>query len=157
VPGSPQVTKYEPFDFIYASYKLNPDLEDLYVRVEGEDVYVGEGSKEVATRGSGASLGSPTPPKAGVTNRIRGGKEQGGSAAAANKGKDEYHNAGIFHKSVRIELLLAILQDKQSRGGADVNLPESVATGAIEAFFPVGACVWCQRSNRLGIRLSRDM
>jgi len=145
------VTKYEPFDYIYASYKLDPDLEDLYARVESDDVYVAEDSKESASRSTGPNSPSSfltltkTKSEGGVTSRKKAGKGEERSNAATNKDKDDYHNARIFHKSVRIELLLAILQDKQSRGGANVNLPELFATGVIEAFYPVCTymCVFC--------------
>ena len=123
-----EVTRFEPFEYIYARYVMDPDMEHLYSKVENDDIYIDANTpKENVKRGpAGSDATTPT----GVTNRKK-------DASGSRADKEEYHNSRIFHKSVRIELLMAILQDKTSRGGANLNLQEMQSTGVIEAFYPV--------------------
>lgn len=101
----PEVTPYMPFEFIYGPYKTNPDLEDLYDLTANRNI-----DEEISSNTSKA--------------------ERGLVGIKTLENKDS-----LFSKTDRIRILLRILSDAESRGGAEVNLHMMYEHGEINGFF----------------------
>ena len=141
-----EVTPYEPYDYIYARYIMDPDVEHLYANVEQEEFHL---TVHSGTAKGGSKGGAGTSNGKKQNGRGGGGGQsptRGGAATATSTSdvtvrshseKEDYHNTKIFSKSVRIKLLMAILSGKRQGGGADVNLSELKSSGAIDAYYPI--------------------